>query len=189
MSGRFNMCTYSELRDWDYVCKLEIPAYNSRRSSNVTVVRVNLNLNNCEEFMIVGGITFWRLIYGKAEGCCNTSCIFRRCVCRRCSWNQSERAIWCVFAEIDCWSHAAESLTALSNKYSSPSTLETIERVNRLINAWPPDDTLPAEGYEGVKTISKKLLHGLKDIRLSAEGEVKYEVILLTKPFGAQLLQ
>jgi SAGA-associated factor 29 len=93
------------------------------------------------------------------------------------------------FAEVDCWSHAAESLTALSNKYSSHSTLETIERVNRLINAWPPDDTLPAEGYEGVKTIYKKLLPGLTDIRLAAEEEVKYGNILITKPYGAQLPQ
>jgi SAGA-associated factor 29 len=76
-------------------------------------------------------------------------------------------------AEVDCWAHAAESLTALSNKYSNQSTLDTIERVNRLIHAWPADDTLPAEGYEGVKTIHKKLKPGLNDIKLASEEEVK----------------
>jgi len=75
--------------------------------------------------------------------------------------------------EVDCWAHAAESLTALSNKYSNQSTLDTIERVNRLIHAWPADDTLPAEGYEGVKTIHKKLKPGLNDIKLASEEEVK----------------
>jgi len=74
---------------------------------------------------------------------------------------------------VDCWSHAAESLNALSNKYSSQSTLETIERVNRLISAWPPDDTLPAEGLDGVKTIYKKLSPGLRNIQIAAEEEVK----------------
>lgn len=100
-----------------------------------------------------------------------------------------ERANNVAFVEVDCWSHAAESLTALSNKYSSHSTLETIERVNRLINAWPPDDTLPAEGYEGVKTIYKKLLHGLNDIRFAAEEEVKYEYLLVKKSYSTQKLQ
>jgi len=85
------------------------------------------------------------------------------------------------FAEVDCWSHAAGSLTVLSNKYSSHSTSDTIDRVNRLINAWPSDDTFPAEGYEGIKSIYKKLLSGLDDIRLAAEEEVKYENIIPTK--------
>ncbi|GLB38540.1 putative SGF29 tudor-like domain containing protein [Lyophyllum shimeji] len=75
--------------------------------------------------------------------------------------------------EVECWSQAAESLAALSNKYSSQSTLETIERVNRLISAWPPDDTLPAEGLDGVKTIYKKLAPGLRDIQTAAEEEAK----------------
>ncbi|KAF5382582.1 hypothetical protein D9615_002786 [Tricholomella constricta] len=75
--------------------------------------------------------------------------------------------------EVEFWSHAAQSLTALSKKYSSQSTLETIERVNRLISAWPPDDTLPAEGLDGVKTIYKKLAPGLRDIQIAAEEEAK----------------
>ncbi|KAF8073604.1 SGF29 tudor-like domain-containing protein [Lyophyllum atratum] len=75
--------------------------------------------------------------------------------------------------EVECWAHAAESLTALSNKYSSHPTLETIERVNRLISAWPIDDTLPAEGLDGVKMTYKKLSPGLRDIQIAAEEEAK----------------
>lgn len=76
-------------------------------------------------------------------------------------------------SEVECWSHAAESLTALSNKYSNHPTLETIERVNRLISAWPIDDVLPAEGFDGVKSIYKKLAPGLRDIQMAAEQEAK----------------
>ncbi|KAG5645473.1 hypothetical protein DXG03_006018 [Asterophora parasitica] len=57
--------------------------------------------------------------------------------------------------------------------YSSHSTLETIERVNRLISAWPLDDTLPAEGLDGVKTIYKKLAPGLRDIQIAADEEAR----------------
>lgn len=77
-------------------------------------------------------------------------------------------------SEVECWSHAVASLNTLSNKYSSPTTLETIGRVNRLISAWPTDDTLPAEGLDGVKTIFKKLSPGLQDIRIAAEDEAKW---------------
>lgn len=63
--------------------------------------------------------------------------------------------------------------------------MDTIERVNRLINAWPPDDTLPAEGYEGVKTIYKKILPGLADIRFSAEEEVKCDDFSIIMTFPA----
>jgi hypothetical protein len=62
----------------------------------------------------------------------------------------------------------------LSSKYCTGSTLETIERVNRLISAWPTDDTLPAEGYDGVKSVFKKLYPGLRDIQTAAEEEAKY---------------
>ncbi|KAK7469216.1 hypothetical protein VKT23_003705 [Stygiomarasmius scandens] len=75
--------------------------------------------------------------------------------------------------EIDCWSHATTSLSTLSSIYSSPSTLETIGRVNRLISAWPTDDTLPAEGLDGVKTIYKRLLTGLEQIQASSNQETK----------------
>jgi len=75
--------------------------------------------------------------------------------------------------EVECWNHAAESLTALSNKYSSPQTLETIERVNRLISVWPQDDTIPAEGFDEVRRIYKKLSPGIRDIQSAADEEIK----------------
>ncbi|KAF9077694.1 SGF29 tudor-like domain-containing protein [Rhodocollybia butyracea] len=75
------------------------------------------------------------------------------------------------FEEIECWNHAAASLSTLSAIYSGPATIETIGRVNRLISAWPADDTLPAEGLDSVKSIYKKLVSGLEEIRLTSEKE------------------
>ncbi|KAJ3763702.1 SGF29 tudor-like domain-containing protein [Lentinula raphanica] len=72
--------------------------------------------------------------------------------------------------EIECWNHAAASLQTLSATYSGP---DTIGRVNRLISAWPADDTLPAEGLDSVKAIYKKLVSGLEEIRLTSEKEIK----------------
>jgi len=74
--------------------------------------------------------------------------------------------------EIETWSHVSESLQKLSEMYANPAAAETVGRVNRLISAWPQDDTLPAEGYEGVKTIHKKLRSGLREIQSQAESEV-----------------
>ncbi|THV05317.1 hypothetical protein K435DRAFT_790409 [Dendrothele bispora CBS 962.96] len=75
--------------------------------------------------------------------------------------------------EIDCWSHATTSLSALSGIYSSPATLDTIGRVNRLISAWPTDDTLPAEGLDEVKKNYKRLCSGLEQIQTSSNQEIK----------------
>lgn len=75
--------------------------------------------------------------------------------------------------ELDCWSRTAESLRALASKYGRPAALDTIERVNRLISAWPTDDTLPAEGMEGVKAIHRKLEPGIREIKVSADEEIK----------------
>lgn len=74
---------------------------------------------------------------------------------------------------MEYWSHAAESLSHLSNIYVNAGTSETIGRVNRLLSAWPADDNLPAEGYESVKTLYKKLTAGLNDIKTSAERDAK----------------
>lgn len=57
------------------------------------------------------------------------------------------------------------------------ATQDTIGRVNRLILAWPPDETLPAEGIDGVKTVYKKLVSGLNEIKTSSEREVKWVYI------------
>ncbi|KAG6910678.1 hypothetical protein DXG01_008722 [Tephrocybe rancida] len=73
--------------------------------------------------------------------------------------------------EVECWSHAAATLSALTTRYSSHPTLETIERVNRLIAAWPADDTVPAEGLDSVKGTYKKLMPGLREIQSAADDE------------------
>ncbi|PFH53901.1 hypothetical protein AMATHDRAFT_136099 [Amanita thiersii Skay4041] len=75
--------------------------------------------------------------------------------------------------ELDCWSRTAESLRTLANKYASATTCETIGRVNRLISTWPIDDAVPAEGLEGVKTIHKKLVSGIAEIKSASDDELK----------------
>jgi len=49
-----------------------------------------------------------------------------------------------------------------------------VNRVNRLITAWPADDALPAEGLEGVKANYKRLVSGLNDIKTQSDRDVKY---------------
>lgn len=74
--------------------------------------------------------------------------------------------------EVEYWSHAAASLGRLSKTYRTAATADTIGRVNRLLSAWPTDDDLPAEGYESVKSIYKKLTSGLTEIKTTSEREV-----------------
>lgn len=70
------------------------------------------------------------------------------------------------------WSRVAADLNKLNETYyrNSPS-VDLVGRVNRLISAWPQDDTLPAEGYEGLRPVFKKLTPGLQDIKRHAEQE------------------
>jgi SAGA-associated factor 29 len=56
--------------------------------------------------------------------------------------------------------------------YNDPAPAETVNRVNRLISAWPQNET-PAEGYEGVKPVYKKLRSGLNEIQTQAKAEVE----------------
>lgn len=70
------------------------------------------------------------------------------------------------------WTAAASALKQISAAHSSSEAAETIGRINRLLSAWPQDDTLPAEGYDSVKSIYKKLNSGLKEIKESAERDV-----------------
>lgn len=51
--------------------------------------------------------------------------------------------------------------------------METIGRVNRLVSSWPSNDTLPAEGFEGVRSVYKKLLSGLQEVKNNAEKEAR----------------
>lgn len=74
--------------------------------------------------------------------------------------------------EIDCWSQASVSLNKIQEMYANPGPAETIGRVNRLISVWPNDDTLPAEGYDGLKVVYKKLQSGLREIQNQADSEV-----------------
>ncbi|EPQ54487.1 hypothetical protein GLOTRDRAFT_106180 [Gloeophyllum trabeum ATCC 11539] len=76
-------------------------------------------------------------------------------------------------AELECWSHARASLKSLTDIYDNPSNVDTIGRVNRLVSAWPIDDSLPAEGIENVKMVHKKLITALQDIRTMSRTELE----------------
>ncbi|KXN88167.1 SAGA-associated factor 29 [Leucoagaricus sp. SymC.cos] len=75
--------------------------------------------------------------------------------------------------EVEYWTQAAEAIRAVTNKFPIGTTAETIGRVNRMISAWPTDDTLPAEGFDAVKQTFKRLSNGLREIETSASGEEK----------------
>ncbi|KIK99638.1 hypothetical protein PAXRUDRAFT_131712 [Paxillus rubicundulus Ve08.2h10] len=75
--------------------------------------------------------------------------------------------------EIDYWSHASKSLGTLSSTYANTNSFDTIGRVNRLIAAWPTDDSLPAESYETLRTNYKRLSSALKEVRRNADEEFK----------------
>jgi SAGA-associated factor 29 len=75
--------------------------------------------------------------------------------------------------EIECWTQAVDSLRTLSKVYASPATVDTIGRVNRLFSTWPTDEALPADGYDGLKSLSKKIQSGLQDIQRTAQKEVE----------------
>ncbi|KAJ3552674.1 hypothetical protein NM688_g4028 [Phlebia brevispora] len=81
-----------------------------------------------------------------------------------------EEVVYDVSLQVQWWSVAADALKQIS---SGSETTETIGRVNRLLSAWPQDDALPAEGYDGVKSIFKKLNSGLKEIKESADRDIK----------------
>lgn len=69
-------------------------------------------------------------------------------------------------------------MTSLNDIYASPS--EAVGRVNRLIASWPSDDMLPAEGFDGVKPVYKKLVSGLQELKSNAEKESQYVALKLT---------
>ncbi|TFK74877.1 hypothetical protein BDN72DRAFT_788648 [Pluteus cervinus] len=73
--------------------------------------------------------------------------------------------------EVDTWAHASKSLTALSNKLANASTADTINRVNKLILAWPTDDAVPADGIDGIKTLYRKLTTSIGDLRSATDEE------------------
>jgi len=77
-----------------------------------------------------------------------------------------------ILLEVECWTHASDSLRILSTFYAKNSIQDTVGRVNRLISAWPTDDTLPAEGLGPLKANQQKLTTGLEDVRNNADKEV-----------------
>lgn len=64
-------------------------------------------------------------------------------------------------------------LSKLSSQVSSPETNDVVGRVNRLLSAWPTDDTMPSEGFESLKNIYTKLNKGLNEIKSNAERDAK----------------
>jgi len=79
-----------------------------------------------------------------------------------------------MIPEVEYWTQAAEAIRVVANKFSINTTAETIGRVNRMISAWPADDTLPAEGFDAVRQTFKRLSNGLREIETYAIGEEKY---------------
>ncbi|KAF7297389.1 SGF29 C-terminal domain-containing protein [Mycena indigotica] len=75
--------------------------------------------------------------------------------------------------EVQCWSHAAKSLSALSTLYAHNTQNDTVGRVNRLSYVWPVDGTMPPQGFDEVKRIYRKLNSGLEEIQRSSDQEVK----------------
>ncbi|KAF8908970.1 SGF29 tudor-like domain-containing protein [Gymnopilus junonius] len=59
-----------------------------------------------------------------------------------------------------------------SRRRAAPTRPASTE-VNRLISAWPTDDTVPAEGLGGLKATQAKLTSGLTEITSAAEQELK----------------
>ncbi|KAF7314268.1 Saga complex component [Mycena kentingensis (nom. inval.)] len=78
-----------------------------------------------------------------------------------------------LLAEVDCWSHAAKSLTRLSSLYATNNGLDTIGRLNRLLSVWPPEESVPFHGANSVSEIHRKLVSALEEVQHSSDREVK----------------
>ncbi|RXW23386.1 hypothetical protein EST38_g2452 [Candolleomyces aberdarensis] len=75
--------------------------------------------------------------------------------------------------EVECWTHAADSLRLLSKQITNHPPLDLVGRANRLITAWPTGDDLPGEGWKSLKENYKKLTNALEDIQKHSDAEVK----------------
>ena len=80
-----------------------------------------------------------------------------------------------VDTELDCWTQATVQLNKLSAMLSEQQRDDPAGRVHRLLSQWPSDDSLPTEGIDGVKSIYKKLISGLNEVKTNAEKDVEYE--------------
>ncbi|KIY69128.1 hypothetical protein CYLTODRAFT_421056 [Cylindrobasidium torrendii FP15055 ss-10] len=83
--------------------------------------------------------------------------------------------------EMQMWSQARAQLIAFTKAYMNPATPETLGRVNRLIAAWPTDDTVPSEGLDDIKQTQNRLRLGLHEIENNSEKGVKMIDTLLEK--------
>ena len=75
--------------------------------------------------------------------------------------------------EVDCWQQAAASLGRLSALLAEQDRDDPPGRVHRLLSQWPSDDALPTEGIDGVKSIYKKLVSGLNEVKANAEKDAE----------------
>ncbi|KAI0372128.1 hypothetical protein BV20DRAFT_940605 [Pilatotrama ljubarskyi] len=50
---------------------------------------------------------------------------------------------------------------------------DTVGRVHRLLSGWPTDDSVPPEGIDHVKTLYKKLISGLNEVKATAEKDAE----------------
>ncbi|KAI0335926.1 hypothetical protein GY45DRAFT_1316697 [Cubamyces sp. BRFM 1775] len=75
--------------------------------------------------------------------------------------------------EVECWSQAAAQLNKLSSMLSEHERDDTVGRVHRLLSQWPTDDTLPSEGFDGVRSLYKKLHTGLSEVKSTAEKDAE----------------
>ena len=77
------------------------------------------------------------------------------------------------WSEVDCWQQAATSLGRLVALLAEQERDDHPGRVHRLLSQWPSDDALPTEGIDGVKSIYKKLVSGLNEVRVNAEKDAE----------------
>jgi len=77
--------------------------------------------------------------------------------------------------EIQCWTHAVSTLSAVRERYAAGQSTDVVGRVNRLISSWPVMDAsdLPLDGWANVRDVNTKLQAGLAAIKHNADAEVK----------------
>ncbi|RPD62404.1 hypothetical protein L226DRAFT_544265 [Lentinus tigrinus ALCF2SS1-7] len=75
--------------------------------------------------------------------------------------------------ELECWGQTVVQMNKLALMLTEQERDDTIGRVHRLLSQWPSDDALPAEGIDGVKSIYKKLISGLNEVKTNAEKDVE----------------
>jgi hypothetical protein len=79
--------------------------------------------------------------------------------------------------EFERWHRASEYIQTVSTLHEDNGS--TIGRVNRAIASWPTDDTLPADGYDGLKSIARKLESGLNELKRNSDKEAEQVGFLL----------